>query len=137
MPSTRPTNRSTRSVVDSGTGSFGTLTGLVVILAFLLLATDVLLELQARSTVTAVAYEAAHRVAVSEDASRRDRADAEQHARRILGDVGATARFDWEADGDGVSLRIRASRPGALLTAVGLRSPDVDRTVSVRREVLR
>ena len=116
---------------DAGTGALGSLSGLVVVLAFLLLGTDVLLELHARSTVTAVAYDAARRVAVADGEGRPE---AERRARRALGQVGASAHFTWAADGDQVTLRVEAERPGALLTALGLRSRHFDREVTVRRE---
>ena len=116
---------------DAGTGALGTLSGLVVVLAFLLLATDTLLELHARSTVTAVAYDAARQVAVADGDARPA---AERRARRALGTVGASARFAWDADGDRITLRVEADRPGALLSAVGLRPRRFVRTVTVRRE---
>jgi hypothetical protein len=124
-------------VAEPGTGTIGTLSGLLVVLAFLLLGTEVLLELHARSTVTAVAYETAHRVALSPTASPADRLEAERRGRRLLGPVGSSAAFEWSTDEDDVSLRVRADRPGALLTALGLRPREIDRTVTVRREVPR
>ena len=108
-----------------------------MVLAFLLLAVDVLLGLHARSAVTAVAYEAARDVAVAGDEAIGVRSSAERRARRSLGAVGAEATFTWRIDADEVTLEVAGERPGALLDAVGLRTREFRRTVTVRRELVR
>lgn len=92
----------TRCARDRGTALFSTAIGVLVVLLFLLFAVQLLFSLYANSTITAVANDAAHRAASQPD-SARDVIEAE--ARANLGDVGASARFSWDADdadGDGI-----------------------------------
>lgn len=125
---------------ESGVGLIPTIAGFLVFLGFLTFAVQLTLNLYATSAVTAAAYDAARIVAGSEaDASDTARAEAEAHARRVLGQVGERARFDWTVDGEVVALRVEVDNPRVVLPALGgrLGFDTVERTVTVRREVLR
>lgn len=127
---------------DTGAGLFGTVVGLLVFLALMLFAVQLLVGLYTRTVVTDAAHEGARRVAgarvdhadPSAVADARDRAEAE--VRRSLGRVGDDAEIDWSASTpDQVALRVRARPPGFLWTA--LRGPGtalVERTVHARIE---
>ena len=114
--------------------------GVFVFLVLLLLATQVLFDLYARSTVTAVAYDAARVVAGadrSDDAGAVDIAESE--ARAGLGRYADGAAFSWRVDREVVQLRVRVQNPSLLppvfKRALGIDT--VDRTVRVRVERLR
>lgn len=116
-------------------------------LAFLLFAVQIVMGLYATSTVTAVGYDAARRVA-SGDVDHRDpsavaqaEARAEGQARRQLGRFGQGVAFDWRGSDDGtVRLHLHATVPrtafGRLVSRpIGL--DVVDRTITVRVERVR
>jgi hypothetical protein len=110
----------------------------VVFLLLLLLATQVLFDLYATSTVTAVAYDAA-RVVAGADGGAPAISDAEAGARRQLGSYSDGATFSWLRDGDVVQLHVTVRNP-SLLPSVFKRALNidvVDRTVRVRTERLR
>lgn len=132
------TTRSARSASsESGAGLVGTLAGVVVFLALLLLAVQVVYGLYARSAVTAAAFDAARAVA---GADAQDRpaaaAEAEARAREILGGVGDQVSFAWSADVEVVSLRVQAQLdnvvPATVRRPLGL--DVIDRTIHVRVE---
>lgn len=104
----------------------------------LLFAVSVLLRLYATSVVSAVAYDAARRVAASAG-DRTAVADAEGQARRLLGRYGRAASFEWgESDADSVVVKVRAAAPQvlpAISRAAGFDA--VERTVRVRVERFR
>jgi Flp pilus assembly protein TadG len=124
-----------------GAGVLSTVLGAGVFLAFLLFAVQVLAGLYFRSVVTAATYDAAKAVAGADAVPEGvARADAERNARAQLGDYGRRVAFDWaDSTEDLVVVRATAPRPTfipeALTGPVGL--GDVERTVEVRREVLR
>lgn len=119
---------------EHGAGLIATAITSVAVLGIVLLPTHVLLALQRRSAVGAVAFDTARRVALAGDPI--DRADAEARARTLLGDPSAT--LDWTTTDQQVSLRI-VTRAASLLPGIGpLRSlTRIDRTVTVRSERLR
>jgi hypothetical protein len=124
---------------DAGTGLVSTIGGVTAFLAFLLLATQILLGLHATSTVTGVAHDGARDVARA-DASEFGPATAEAEAsmRSMLGRLDVS--FDWSASTpDTVVLHVHASTPRVLPVSwdgpVG--GDEVDRTVRVRRELVR
>jgi hypothetical protein len=125
---------------DRGAGLFATAAGVVVFLAFLLFAVQLLFALYASSTVTAVANDAATRAA---SAAAPPIATIEADARDSLGSVGETATFRWDvddADGDGqpdtVVLEVVARPPRFVPSSIGgsIGLDEVRRTVRVRAE---
>ena len=113
---------------------------MVVFLAFLLFAVQLLFGLYASSTVTAVANDAAVRAA-SADAPPLEVIEAE--ARRSLGEVGASASFVWrsdDSDGDGLAdtvvLEVVARPPRFLPRSIGgaVGLDEIRRSVRVRTE---
>ena len=121
----------------------GTTVGVLVFIAFLLLATQVLLGLYTTTVVTSTAVDAATSVArggAPTDTAVQQVATAE--ARRRLGSFAAQpgrVTLDWSASNDDeVVLTIHAQKmtvlPAALGSALGNR---IDRTVRVRTERVR
>ena len=127
-----PRRRSARSGADAGAGLIGTIAGVAVFLAFLLLAVQLLFNLYATSAVTAAAYDAARVVAGSDG----DVTSAEQRARQVLGRYARRVSFEWSVDADTIALRVRAKNPTFLLPALGgaVGFDEIDRTVRVRVE---
>lgn len=103
-------------------------------LALLFFAVHLLLNLYATSVVTAVAWDAV-RMAAAEGG---DRAQAEAHARQLLGERSDGARFEWAAQGGAVTLTVTADNPDllwpGLMSAVGVEQ--IERTVTARLEQL-
>jgi hypothetical protein len=130
---------------DGGAGLLGSVAGLLVVLALMLLSVQTLVALYTRSVVTDAAWQGARAVAgarVDHDdpaATAAARADAEVEVRRLLGRFGERVELDWSGSTpDAVRLTVRARPPGFLWAA--LRGPGaalVDRTVTVRVEELR
>lgn len=114
---------------------------MTVFLALLTVAVQITLNLYSTSVVTAAAHDAA-RLAATSGRHPLDPADvraAEGHARTVLGGLGDEATFTWDdSDPDVVRLRVVVPSPRVLLPVVdGALGLDViDRTVSVRREVV-
>jgi hypothetical protein len=128
---------------ERGTGLIATFAALVVFLAFLLFAVQLLVDLYAASVTTGAAFDGARVVAGSR--SRHDDSaaiaaaerDAESRVRSELGAFGRTVTFDWTGtDVDTVQLRVRGRAPRflwpGLQSALGV--DEVDRTVRVRVE---
>ena len=141
MPPARRTARSPRSGADRDERGGGVLSawfGLVVFLALLLFAVQVLYNLYATSVVTSVSYDAARRVAVA-PGDPGAVAKAEAGARRALGGYGERVTFTWFVDDEAVVLRIQARNPRFVLPPVAgpLAFGEVDRTVRVRVERFR
>jgi Flp pilus assembly protein TadG len=130
---------------ERGVGLIGSVAGLLVFLAFMLLAVQTLVALHARSAVTDAAYHGARAVAgarvdhTDPVATAAARVDAEAGVRDLLGRYGDTVELDWAGSTDDtVALTVRARPPSFLWDA--LRGPGraiVERTVRVRVEELR
>lgn len=121
---------------EGGSGLVGTLGGVSMFLVLVLFAVHLVLNLYGSSTVTAVAFDAA-RLAAGSDG---DEAAAGAYAERLLAGYAARGALElrWSSDADHVRLRIVAEHPTAdLLPFVDLPFDVTDRTVVVRREVLR
>ncbi len=119
-----------------GGGPISAWLGFLVFLGLLLFAVQALFNLYATSVVTAVAYDAARRVAVADGGTDRV-AQAEADARRALGRYGDRVAFDWTgSDDEFVVLSVRARNPTWLLPAMAgpLAFDEIDRTVRVRVE---
>jgi hypothetical protein len=128
------------SAREEGTGLVGSVAGLVVFLAFVLFAVQLLVNLYATSAVTSATYDAARTVAASGDPSATAvQAAAEVRARDALGEYGQAISFSWAVDSTTVRLHVHATNPRFVLPVVGGAFPfaTVDRTVVVRVEALR
>ena len=136
--STRSAGNGTRRRDEAGTGLIATVAGVFVFLVLLLLATQVLFDLYATSTVTAVAYDAA-RIVAGADGGPEAVSDAEAGARRQLGRYADGAVFSWQRDADAVRLHVTVRNPSLLPPAFkrALGIDVVDRTVRVRTERVR
>ena len=124
---------------ERGGGPVSAWLGFVVFLGLLLFAVQALFNLYATSVVTAVAYDAARRVAVA-DGGTASTGAAEADARRALGRYGERVSFDWSgSDAEIVVLSVRARNPTRLLPALAgpLAFDEIDRTVRVRVESFR
>ncbi len=138
MSSTGPTPSVGRRD-DRGSGLLSTVIGVACVAALLGLAVNLTLGLWVRSTVDAVAYDAARDLATTYDDGERAAAasDIVHRAKDSLGPYGAEVVLDVESlDGDSVVLRVRA--PGvSLRPARGDGGPTVgaiDRRIVVRTE---
>lgn len=124
---------------ERGAGLLGTLFGVAIVIVLVGLAANVALGLWTRSTVDAVAYDAARRVASTPtegDAASRAR-EASAAARRLLGPHGSKVQLTFESLGPpSVVLRVRA--PGVSLLPRMVRGGPVvgalDRRIIIRRE---
>jgi hypothetical protein len=109
--------------------------GVVMFLAFLLLAAHTTIHLYGTSTVTAVAFDAARRVAAE---SAYDCDAAETDVARRLGRYATRAevRVACEVDGEQVVVSVAGPSPANLLAGFGRVAgiDTLDRTVRVRRE---
>ena len=103
----------------------------MIFLGFLLLTTQVLLHLYATSTVSAAAFDAARRAAAEQQLTP---AEAEGHARGLLGAYGARATVDCSRDGDAMACRITGPSPAPLVALLRL---EIERTARVRVEEFR
>ena len=131
-----PTNSPTS---ERGAGLIGAIAGVLVFLALLTVAVQVIFNLYTTSVVTSATYDAARRVALdpTQPPSPADLLGAEAYARGLIG--GLDAEFEWDlSDPDVIRLHVVADSPSFLLGvvegAVGL--DQVDRTVVVRVEEL-
>ena len=122
----------------------GTTAGVTVFLLLLLAAVQIVYDLHATSTLTAVAHDAAREVASVDHAPDRCAAvsAAEGRMRLRLGEYAERAgvTLDWTCrDPDAVRLRVRATHPSILPPRLAGLVPlgSVDRTVKVRLEELR
>ena len=130
---------------DAGTGLMGSMAALVVFLALLLFAVQLLMNLYARSVITSAAHEAA-RVVAAGDVDHENpgavavaRSRGERRARQLLGRFGDRVRMDWtSSDTTTVVLRVEAEVPRFLLPDFGgaLGVNHIDRTVQARVERL-
>ncbi len=127
---------------DRGSGLFAAVAGVVVFLAFLLLAVQLLFNLYAASVVTSVAYDAANDVATSgidfanTAAVNEQEARAQERAERLLGKYARRVVFRWSTSPERVRLRVEADNPTVLLPVLGgtVGFDTIDRTVEVRVE---
>jgi hypothetical protein len=131
---------------DPGTGLIATFAAVIVFLAFLLFAVQLLVRLYATTSVTSAAFDGARMVA----GSRTDHGDpaaitaahtaAEARMRSELGSFGRTVHFDWSgSDAQVVQVRLEGEAPGFLWPGLGdiAGARHIDRTVHVRVEAWR
>lgn len=144
--------RSNRSATDPGerfrcergSGLLSSALGVAIVAALVGLVANVALGLWIRTTVDAVAYDTARRVATSDPAADSDASvalierEAIAEARQLLGPYGNRVSMEFipTVDPSVVALRVRA--PGVtVLPRMFARSPTVggmDRTILVHRE---
>lgn len=133
----RPDRRA-RTGDDRGSGVLSTTFGIAVFLGFLLFSVQLLLNLYATSTVTAITYDAARAAARhGRPPTASEVATAEANARAQLGPAASSARFEWDlSDPEHLALRVTLATPRLLPLgldrAVGL--DVVERSVEVRIE---
>ena len=121
---------------ERGSGQVPALVGVAMVLSLLLLAAQTLVWLHHASVVSAVAYDAARRVATSEDPASATAATT-SWARGLLGRSGAAAEVAWSGlDGDVVGVRIAVPAPRLLprQAAAQLGVDRITREARVRRE---
>ncbi|CAN5280427.1 hypothetical protein BH18ACT4_BH18ACT4_02460 [soil metagenome] len=104
----------------------------------MLFAVQLLTNLYSTTVVTGAAHEAASMVATAPNPDdTTTMAQAEDHARQLLGAYGTGAQFTWDrSDPDVVALRVEVDNPRFLFDALdgALGFDTVDRTVRVRVE---
>jgi hypothetical protein len=128
---------------DRGTGLLATYAAVVVFLAFLLFAVQLMVDEYAMTATTSAAFDGARIVAGSR-VDQTDRAavasarqQAETRMRHELGAFGRSVAFDWSAStADAVVLRVVGDAPRFLWPGLQheLGLGHVDRTVRVRIE---
>lgn len=121
---------------DRGTGVVSAIVGVTIFLVLLLYAAQLALNLYATSTVTAVAFDAARRVAGS-DGGAAATDEAEAQARGMLDrfeDNGGTLEFQWDTSRDDVVVLDVTAERRPLLSRVRVPYQRVHRTVRVRWE---
>ncbi len=128
---------------EEGSGLVGSIGGVAVFLAFMLLAVQLLADLYATSVLTSAAHDAASTVAGAASnpgdpaTQLAARAEAEARLRQSLGASGDEAVVDWAAsDADEVVLTASIPSPSVLPGALrgGNGDDRIERTVHVRRE---
>jgi hypothetical protein len=112
---------------------FSSMIGGVVILTVLLLATHVLLALQRRTIVTAVAFDVARSMARN---GGIEPGDGERRVRELLHDDHAVVEWLSVVDDD-VELRITTRSPSLIAVGPLAGLARIERTVHVRGELLR
>jgi hypothetical protein len=123
---------------DGGTAIVGTIAGVTVFLLMMLLAVQVTVRMYATSTLTAVAFDAAHEVASAAPADRiAVEQDATAGALASLGGFGrANTTFKWmEADDRQVVLEVVGRSAAFLPLPAGVTR--IERTVTVKTEQFR
>lgn len=123
---------------ERGAGLLGAVLGVAIVAAMLGFSVNLLLGLWTRSTVDAVAYDAARDIATAPptvDPETAARASVER-ARALLGEHGERVTFDVSMDDRSVTLRVRS--PGVeLMPALIDGGPivgSIDRRIVIRRE---
>jgi Flp pilus assembly protein TadG len=130
---------------DGGAGLVSSVAGVVVFLAFLFFAVQLLYNLYATSVVTATSYDAARDVAsrdvdhTNPSSVRAAQHRAERELRARLGRYADRVTLDWSAsDASTVRLHVAAENPDLMFHSAGLLGFDeIDRTVTVRVEEVR
>ena len=126
--------RRLRPDAEDGAGLISTLFGVGMVLAFLLLASHVLVHLYARAAVSAAAYDAAR---LASGAQPLSPAAASAHGLAVLGGFADRVHtFDVAVGTDEVRVHVTADSPALLPAMFGrvLGIDEIDRTVTVRAE---
>lgn len=117
---------------DAGVGMVSSVAGVMVFLAFLLFAAQILVHLFASSYANAAAFDAARLASGSEEVSA---GAAAAHGVNVLG-MGDRAQFDVSVGADRVVVRVTAASPALLPRVFGriFGTDTIERTVTLRRE---
>jgi Flp pilus assembly protein TadG len=121
---------------DRGSGQFSALFGVMAMLSFFLLATQLLATLQTTSAVESAAVTAARAVATSPNPGTAVDT-AEQQARSQLGGRANGAVFVWSSDSSAVTVTVSVESPALIPAALGHRWKRVSASAVVRWETLR
>jgi hypothetical protein len=119
---------------EAGVGLVSSLAGVMVFLAFLLFAAQVLVHLFASSYVNAAAFDAARLASGSGDVTP---AAAQAHGLRVLGTYGDRVEsFTVDRTAEQVTVNVRVVSPALLPRVFGtvIGVDRIDRTVTLRRE---
>jgi hypothetical protein len=119
---------------EAGAGLVSSLAGVMVFLAFLLFAAQILVHLFASSYVNAAAFDAARLASGAGDVSP---GEAEAHGRSVLGAYAQRLdAFDVQRTEEQVTVRVRVRSPALLPRTFGriIGAEAIDRTVTLRRE---
>jgi hypothetical protein len=124
-----------RLQAEEGVGLVSSVAGVMVFLAFLLLAAQVLVHLFATSYVNAAAFDAARLASGSAGVTE---AAAAEHGLKVLGSfAGRVSVFTVDIAVEAVHVHVEADSPALLPAAFGrvVGSTAIDRVVVLRREV--
>ena len=121
---------------DEGSSPITAVFGLTIFLSFLLLATQFMSYMYARSTVSAAAYDAA-RVASAVSGTCTG---AEQRARSLLGDYGDHLQIECTRGTDSTTVRLVGPSPAKLISGITAAAgglAEIEQTATVRTERFR
>ncbi len=119
---------------EDGAGLVSSVAGVLVFLAFLLFAAQVLVHLFATSFVNAAAFDAARLASGGAGVSEQA---AEQHGLSVLGSFASrVSTFNVDIGVETVTVRVQARSPALLPATFGavVGTASIDRSVTVRRE---
>jgi hypothetical protein len=123
---------------ERGSGLLGAVLGVAIVAAMLGFSVNLLLGLWTRSTVDAVAYDAARDIATAPSTVDPDTAarTSVERARALLGEHGERVTFDVAVDDQSVTLRVRSPGVGLMPALIdgGPMVGSIDRRIVIRRE---
>lgn len=122
---------------EAGTGIISAVFGVAIFLGFVLLASQVLLDLYTRSVITSAATRGAEIVAAANGGTAAEPL-ADATVERLLGRDASQATLSWQVTSTEVALTVRLTTPSLLPVALGgpLGLDRITRTVVVAREAL-
>lgn len=121
---------------EAGVGLVSSVAGIIVFLAFLLFAAQVLVHLFATSYVNAAAFDAARLAS----GSAGNAVQAREHGMDVLGGfAGRVSTFDVAVGAQSVTVHVQARSPALLPATFGrvFNTSSIDRRVTLRRELPR
>ena len=120
---------------ERGTGLVATMIAVPLVLVLLLFATQVLIRLQARSSLTAMAADAAREAALDAGPTATSAARAGRVLRAGLGPAGEDAAIEWRIDPHRIEVHVRVAAPRLLPGGpAGALSRPIEVVASARRE---
>ena len=126
-----------RLAAEDGAGLVSSVAGVLVFLAFLLFAAQILVHLFASSFVNAAAFDAARLASGSAGVSE---SAATEHGLAVLGSYSSRVSvFAVDIGPEQVTVRVQADSPALLPAAFGrvIGTASIDRSISLRRELPR
>ena len=126
-----------RLAAEDGAGLVSSVAGVLVFLAFLLFAAQILVHLFASSFVNAAAFDAARLASGSAGVSE---SAAAEHGLAVLGSYSSRVSvFSVDIGAEQVNVRVQADSPALRPAAFGrvIGTASIDRRVSLRRELPR